>query len=90
MVIYTLKKVWKLKGSIKVKSDGFVFLFLFSCEEDKNKILQSDPIIMSNKLFIIKSLDPNIGNFCCSISPELVWVKFYSIPIFSWSPIGVN
>lgn len=51
-MVYHLKKTWKLKGSIQVKSDGFLFLFPLSSVEDRCRILQGDPIIMQNKLFI--------------------------------------
>ena len=53
-VVQHLKRVWRLKVNIKVKSDGVVFLFLFSNEDDRSKIIKDDPIIMKNKLFIIK------------------------------------
>jgi hypothetical protein len=89
-VISKLKALWKLKGTVTVKSDGILFLFNFSCSEDKNKILQCDPIIMNNKLFIIKPYDPAISNVTGTITAVPVWVHLYNLPLYAWSPLGIN
>jgi hypothetical protein len=89
-VISHLKKIWKLKGSISVKSDGFLFLFNLSCDEDRRKIIESDPIIMRNKLFIVKQWDQTVGNSCSSIRSVPVWVKLHNLPLYAWSHLGIN
>jgi hypothetical protein len=89
-VVQKLKFIWKLKGAVSVKSDGTIFLFKFSCSEDRITILQSDPIVMNNKLFIIKPYDANVSNVTGSVTTVPVWVKLYNLPIFAWSPLGIN
>lgn len=89
-VISKLKLIWKLKGSVKVKSDGILFLFNFSCAEDRDNILQCDPIILNKKLFILKPYDPSISNVAGSVTAVPVWVNMYNLPIFAWSPLGIN
>jgi hypothetical protein len=89
-VLYYLKRVWKLKGSISVKSDGFLFLFKFTNEEDRIRISEADPVVMRNKLFIVKPWDANIGNNCSSIKTVPVWIKLSNIPLFAWSTLGIN
>lgn len=89
-VVAKLNSTWRLKGSVKVRSDGVLFLFEFTCAEDKNKILEADSIIMNGKLFIIKKYDPTISNVSGNIKKVPVWVKFYNIPTFAWSKYGIN
>jgi hypothetical protein len=45
---------------------------------------------MRNKLFIIKQQDPEINNVCGSIKAVPIWVHLTNIPIFAWSPLGIN
>lgn len=90
IIIQHLKRVWKLKGAISVKSDEILFLFNLSCEQDRKKIIESDQIIMRNKLFIINPWDPSIGNGCSTIKSVPVWLKFANIPLYSWSHLGIN
>lgn len=90
VVVQHLKRVWRLKGSIKVKSDGVVFMFLFSCEDDRRMIIQADPIIMRNKLFIVKQWDPTVSNICGSVTSVPIWIHIYNIPLAAWSPLGIN
>jgi hypothetical protein len=89
-VVQKLKYIWKLKGDVSVKSDGIIFLFNFSCCEDRRSILQSDPIIMNNKLFIIKPYDAAVSNVTGSVTSVPVWVHLYNLPLFAWSPLGIN
>jgi hypothetical protein len=89
-VVYRLKLLWKLKGSVRVKSDGTVFLFNFSCDDDREKILQCDPVIIKNKLFIIKPYDATVSNISGSVPSVPVWVHFYNLPLYAWSPLGIN
>jgi hypothetical protein len=89
-VVQKLKFIWKLKGTVKVKSDGTIFLFNFTCCEDRESILQSDPIIMNNKLFIIKPYDATVSNVTGSVTAVPVWVHMHNLPIFAWSPLGIN
>jgi hypothetical protein len=89
-VVYHLKKVWKLRGEVNVKSDGFVFLFRFSSAEDRQRISEADPIIMRNKLFIIKPWDVTVGNSCRTIRSVPVWIKLFNIPLYAWSHYGIN
>jgi hypothetical protein len=89
-VIQNLKIIWKLKGSVKVKSDGIIFLFNFTCDEDRCKILQSDPVIIKNKMFIIKPYDAAVSNITGSVTAVPVWVHLYNLPLFAWSPLGIN
>jgi hypothetical protein len=89
-VLYYLKRAWKLRGSISVKSDGFLFLFKFSNADDRNRISEADPVVMRNKLFIVKPWDENVGNSCSSIKSVPVWIKLSNIPLFAWSSLGIN
>jgi len=52
--------------------------------------MQGDPILMQNKLFILKPWNPEVGNVCGSIRVVPVWVQFHNIPIFAWSHLGIN
>lgn len=89
-VVQFLKFHWKLKGSIQVRFDGFLFMFNFSCLEDKNRILSADPIIIRNKVFIIQEWNPNIGSVCEKIPTVPVWIQLSSIPLLVWSHLGIN
>lgn len=90
IVVEFLKKSWKLKGSVKVKFDGGLFLFHLTCEEDRIKILRSDPIFIRNKIFIIQQWSPELGKVRGKIKVVPVWLQLSNIPIYAWSHLGIN
>lgn len=73
-VVEHLKRLWKLKGSVKVKFNGTIFTFLLSSGEDKARILRGNPIIMRNKIFIIQEWSPDLGNACGKLNAIPMWV----------------
>lgn len=54
------------------------------------KIIESDPVIMRNKLFIVKPWESSVGNTYCSIKKVLVWIKLFNIPMYAWSLLGIS
>jgi hypothetical protein len=85
-----LKRIWKLKGEVDIKSDNENFYFKFSNEQDKMLILQSDPIFIKGKMFIINLWNPTIGCVKASIRKVPIWVHFYKIPTIAWTLMGIN
>jgi hypothetical protein len=45
---------------------------------------------MNNKLFIVKPYDASISNVSGTVSSVPVWVHLYNLPLFAWSPLGIN
>jgi len=91
MAIFThLRKAWKLKGDFEVKFDGSNFFFKFSCDEDKTKILYSDPIFIRGQVFAISSWQPGFGPIQEQVNYVPIWVNFYNLPRIAWTMVGIK
>lgn len=89
-ILYRLKRVWRLKGEVSVKSNGFLFLLKISSVDDCNRVVEVDPIILRSKLFIIKPWDASVVNSCGTARSVPVWIKLSNIPLYAWSHYGIN
>lgn len=85
-----LQKIWKLKGSYKVKSDKTNFYFEFACAEDRQKILQSDPIFIRGRMFIISQWQASLDNIHSVVKSVTIWEHFHNIPLLTWTLLGIN
>lgn len=88
-VVSHLLKKWKPRGTIKVKSKGFLFFFLVSDKEGRKRILEADPIVMRSKVFIIKNWDVKMDLSRKGIRSVPVWVKMTSVTMMAWSKVGI-
>jgi hypothetical protein len=89
-VVNFLKRFWKLKGEVDFKSDGYNFYFNFSNQEDKDNILNSDPIFIRGRMFIITKWDPSVGLSQAQVKKVPIWIHFHRIPIILWTLVGIN
>jgi hypothetical protein len=89
-VVNFLKRFWKLKGDVDFKSDGYNFYFKFSNHEDRDLVLESDPIFIRGRMFIITKWDPSIGLTQAQIKKVPIWIHFHRIPIILWTLVGIN
>lgn len=52
-------KLWKPKGGVDVSLlESGVFIFMFNCEEDKQKVLGKWPMDYSTKTTIYEGMEP--------------------------------
>ncbi|XP_060187471.1 uncharacterized protein LOC132616806 [Lycium barbarum] len=78
--------VWTFVDTPKVllHDDGY-FIFRFSCEEDKNAVLQSGPYTFYNRPMILKEWSPtfHIDKEPMRVIP--LWVMFPGLPVHCWA-----
>lgn len=85
-----VKKAWKLKGEVNIKSDNRNFYFSFSNDDDWNMVLKANPIFIRGKMFIITQWNPSFGSAQTQIKSVPIWVHMHQIPLILWTLEGIN
>ncbi|KAK1278990.1 hypothetical protein QJS04_geneDACA020178 [Acorus gramineus] len=86
-----LKRLWKLKGEIKLllRGNGF-FLIKFFLPEDMQMVLEGGPWTMANRPFIMRKWTPDSQMEQARLSSIPVWVRIPYLPLHLWSSNAIS
>ncbi|PKU63742.1 Uncharacterized protein MA16_Dca022735 [Dendrobium catenatum] len=85
------RKVWKLKGMMKLLSlsDGF-FMLKFSAHEDYDMALAGGVWFFLGKPFVLQKWVPNFKPVREEFTSIPIWFKIIDLPLPCWTPDGIS
>lgn len=79
-------KLWNLKGEVEtVLLESGIFVFRFTCEEDKQKILEHGPWTVARRPLLLRAWSPDANMERINMKTIPVWVSLPGLPFQYWS-----
>ncbi|PKU68571.1 hypothetical protein MA16_Dca020839 [Dendrobium catenatum] len=90
-LLSAIRKVWKLKGTMKLLSlsDGF-FMLKFSSHEDYDMALAGGVWFFLGKPFVLQKWVPNFKPVREEFTSVPIWFKILDLPLPCWTPEGIS
>ncbi|XP_028553644.1 uncharacterized protein LOC110106669 [Dendrobium catenatum] len=90
-LLASMKKLWKLKGSMSLISlaEGF-FLLKFNNLDDYNMIWSGGPWFLLGKPFVLQQWSPKFKPKRDENASILIWIKILDLPLALWTPSGIS
>ncbi|KAI0523207.1 hypothetical protein KFK09_005601 [Dendrobium nobile] len=90
-LLSAMRKVWKLKGMMKLisLSDGF-FMLKFSAPEDYDMALNGGVWFFLGKPFVLQKWVPNFKPVREEFTSIPIWFKILDLPLPCWTPEGIS
>lgn len=85
-----VRKVWKLRGGLRVTFVDDMFYLKFSDLEERSRVLESEPSILAGIPFIITSWRPSVDSAREQIFTIPVWAQLTHVPSVLQSLLGLN
>lgn len=80
-------RIWKLKGGMDVSLlDNGVFVFRFTCEEDKVCVLEGGPWMIAKRPLILCALSKKVAIERMDLQKIPLWVSLPGLPLQYWAP----
>lgn len=81
-----MTRLWRLKGKVETTLlDNKIFVFRFTCEEDKQKILETSIWKIARRPLLLRAWNPDIEMERINLQSILVWVSLPGLPFQFWS-----
>ncbi|KAF9620337.1 hypothetical protein IFM89_011072 [Coptis chinensis] len=80
-----LEKQWKTKASYEISTNKDVFYFKFVLEEDRKLALESGPLFMAGRVFMIQPWTEELEFQRRNMTTQPIWVKIWDIPKQMWT-----
>ncbi|KAF5206107.1 Rna exonuclease [Thalictrum thalictroides] len=102
LVKRTIEKEWKLKGGLEITTDGKIYYFKFTEEEDKNDVLERGHALfpslenyregmeIERGILVIRPWTEEVFDEKSQLNSVPIWVKVYDVPKQLWSPKGFS
>ncbi|XP_020684391.1 uncharacterized protein LOC110100996 [Dendrobium catenatum] len=90
-LLSAIRKVWKLKGMMKLLSlsDGF-FMLKFTAHEDYDMALSGGVWFFLGKPFVLQKWVPNFKPVREEFTSIPIWFKILDLPLPCWTPEGIS
>ncbi|KAF6142897.1 hypothetical protein GIB67_033285, partial [Kingdonia uniflora] len=87
----TLMKLWDLKGDLEMTTKGrFLFFFQFSCDEDRQGVLDMGQQHIASRIFFIRAWRPFIEFEPIEMKTIPIWVILHELPDQFWNADGIS
>ncbi|KAF6164341.1 hypothetical protein GIB67_029224 [Kingdonia uniflora] len=87
----TLLRLWELKGDLEMTTKGkHLYFFKFSCDEDKQKVLDMGHQHIASRVFFIRNWRPFIEFEPMEMKSIPTWVMLQDLPDQFWNPDGIG
>ncbi|KAF5198562.1 Dnase i-like superfamily protein [Thalictrum thalictroides] len=90
LVKKTVEREWKVKGGLEISTDGKLYYFKFSAEEDRQRVLEGGPTFVAGRILVIRPWSEDIYDEKSKITSVPIWVKCYDVPMHLWSDKGFS
>ncbi|XP_020684420.1 uncharacterized protein LOC110101008 [Dendrobium catenatum] len=90
-LLLAIRKVWKLKGMMKLLSlsDGF-FMLKFTTHKDYDMALSGGVWFFLGKPFVLQKWVPNFKPVREEFTSIPIWFKILDLPLPCWTPEGIS
>ncbi|KAF6137654.1 hypothetical protein GIB67_001508 [Kingdonia uniflora] len=87
----TLMKLWDLKGDLEMTTKGrFLFFFQFSCDEDRQRVLDMGHQHIASRIFFIRAWRPFIEFEPMEMKTFPIWVMLHDLLAQFWNADGIS
>ncbi|KAF6150453.1 hypothetical protein GIB67_037700 [Kingdonia uniflora] len=87
----TLMKLWDLKVDLEMTTKGrFLFFFQFSCDEDRQRVLDMGHQHIAGMIFFIRAWRPFIEFEPMEMKTIPIWVMLHELPDQFWNADGIS
>ena len=91
LVTNVTARIWGKEGLIDtLATDSGYFFFSFSCEENRDAVLEGGPWFIAGQPLLLRPWKPHFSFSNEEIHTIPIWVNFYGVPLEYWNPKGIS
>ncbi|KAF9604666.1 hypothetical protein IFM89_008997 [Coptis chinensis] len=79
-----VQKQWKLTGDFTMMADKNLFYFKFVNDEDKQRVIDHEPLFLAGRIFVVRPWTPSIDKYRNGIKALPIWIRV-DLPKHLWT-----